>query len=265
MRQVRLGRVLLLLLVAFAAAAGAASPAAAFSPATQRAIAQEAARLAPPDLARQMERHRKELAAGAAAPFRDGDPGRHVKNADGSGQLDRVIAAEVERAVEMIRAHRPFAEVVRQLGVVSHFVADANSPLNASAADPREASYFSDYLHYVEAALPRFPLVFYGLDPRLDGDCGLGAFVARTLERSRRLYPLIGEEYRRVSFLPGAEAFDDRSTAFGVSSLAFSYAVNDVARVLRHAWLAAGGADERRGLVLAADRRLRLPRATAGR
>jgi hypothetical protein len=78
-------------------------PAAAFSPATQLAIAQEAARLVPPDLARQMERHGKELAAGAQAPFRDGEPARHAKNGDGSGQLDRVIAAESDRAAEMIR------------------------------------------------------------------------------------------------------------------------------------------------------------------
>lgn len=254
-----------LVALAAAALALAAGPAAAFSPATQATIAAEAARLAPPDLARQMERHKRELAAGAVAPFRDGEPARHVKNPDGTGSLDAVIAAEVERAVAMVRAHRPFAEIVRQMGVVSHFVADANNPLNASGADSSESSYFADYLHYVESTLPRFPLVFYGLDPRLDGNGGLAPFLAGSLARSRRLYPLIGKEYRRVAFLPGVEAFDDRSTAFGVSSLAFSHAVNDVARVLRHLWLKAGGADERRGLALSANRLLLLPRATGGR
>lgn len=238
-------------------------PAAAWTPATQEVIAREAARLAPPDLARQIEKHERELLAGAGAPFQDGEPGRHFKNPDGTGSLDRVIAAEVAATVEAIQAHRPFAEIVRQLGMVSHYMADANNPLNASAADPLEDRYFADYLHYSESTLSRLPLIFYGLEPALEEDRqGVEALVSRTLRRSRQLYPLLGQEYRRVSFLPGVEAFDDRSTAFGVASLAFNHAVNDVALVMRHVWLQAGGVDPRAGLPAVGQRLLVLPRAT---
>lgn len=260
----RAGVAALAALIALALPAPAAR---AWTPATQEAIAREAARLAPPDLWRQLDRHRRQLEAGAVAPFEDGDPARHLKNEDGSGELDRIIAAEVARTVTAIRQHRPFREVVLRLGVVSHYVADANNPLNASAADPREPVYFADYLHYAETALPRFPLIFYGLEPALDGGEGdVSVLTRQTLARSRRLYPLIGKEYRRVGFTSGVEAFDDRSTAFGVASLAFSHAVNDVALVMRHIWLTAGGADPRTGIPSRAEHRLLLlPRVTAGR
>ena len=53
-------------------------------------IAREAARLAPPDLARQIEKHRHAFEEGVNAPFADTDSCRHMKNPDGSGQLDKV-------------------------------------------------------------------------------------------------------------------------------------------------------------------------------
>ena len=111
---------------------GAAAPATAWRPETQDAIALEAARLAPPDLARQIERHQRSYLAGVRAPLSDGTPKLHVKNADGSGELDKTIAAEIAAAVDAIQKHRPFAEIIQRLGRVSHFVADANLPLNAA-------------------------------------------------------------------------------------------------------------------------------------
>lgn len=235
-------------------------PAAAWTPRCQVVIAEEAARLAPPDLYPLIDRHRRQLRAGAVAPFQDRDPMRHVKNPDGSGSLDRVIEEEVEAAIDAIRSHRPFAEIVHQLGVVSHFVADANDPLNTSDSDPRERDYFADYLRYMESAEPRFPLLFYGITPGLDEQPSLAGLVRRTLERSRQLYPLIGLEYRRIGFASGVGAFDDRSTAFGVASLSFSHAVSDMTQVLRYIWIRAGGIDERKGLPARGELLLLLPR-----
>ncbi len=100
-----------------AALLGLVSPALAWTPATQTAIAREAARLAPPDLARQIEKHRHAFEEGVNAPFTDTDSSRHMKNADGSGQLDRVVAAEVAADIAAIRGHKPFEEIVRRLGV----------------------------------------------------------------------------------------------------------------------------------------------------
>jgi len=240
-------------------------PAAAWTPGTQVVIATEAGRLTPPDLFRQLAKHRKVFEAGATAPFQDSDASRHMRNPDGSGQLDRVVLAEVKKAIDAIRAHRPFEEIVRQLGVVSHFVADANNPLAASGADAEEGRYFVDFLRYAESAEGRFPLVFYGLQPGLDRQRDVSPLLAETLRRGRQLYPLVGREYRRIDFASGLGRFDDRSTAFGVASVSFSHAVTDVALVLRYIWITAGGTDDRTNLPAGGNRLLVLPRAGRAR
>jgi hypothetical protein len=224
-----------------------------------------AARLAPPDLARQIDRRRAELRAGVLEPFRDADRARHEKNADGSGMLDRVIEDEARRAVNYIRGHRPFNDVVRQLGVLLHFVADANHPLYASAEDPGEGRYAADYHRYVTQAEPRFAAAYYGVDPRLDGMAAVPAFIARTLARSRSLYPHIGAEYRRIGGGSGVRVFDDRSTAFGVAAVSFSRALTDGASMLRLVWLEAGGADPLRRPSIDSDRIVKVPRGDRAR
>jgi hypothetical protein len=253
----------LLLAAAFLAAVAlsSAAPAVAWTPATQATIAREAARLAPPDLARQIARHKSDYQAGVAAPFSDTDAGRHRKNPDGEGSLDRVIAAEVEATIAAIRGHQPFAEIVRRMGTVSHFVADADNPLATSGDDPEEGRYFADFLRYAESAEPRFPLIFYGAWPALNTQRDLDVLLAETLRRGRQLYPTVGREYRRIDFASGLGRFDDRSSAFGVASVAWSHAVTDVALVLRYIWLRAGGADDRSGLATAGGRLLLIPRS----
>jgi hypothetical protein len=238
-----------------------AAPAGAWTPETQLAIARNAARLAPPDLARQIERHRRAYEAGVTAPFADADPRRHMVNEDGTGTLDAVVLAEVSGAIEAIRAHRPFEEVVRRLGTVSHFLADANNPLATSGADPEEGRYFTDYLRYADGARGRFAVIFYGVRPGLEARRDLSGFLAETLRRGRELYPVVGREYRRLGFASGNGRFDDRSSAFGVASVAFSHAVTDVAVTLRYIWLRAGGADPRTGLPSGGSRLLQVPPA----
>lgn len=255
------GPALPLLAVAAAILVVSPSSAAGFTPATQRAIAREAVRLAPPDLARQIERRERHFLAGVAEPFQDRRPARH--NAGPAGVLDRVIVEEANRAVEAIRSHQPFDQVIHQLGVVSHYVADANYPLNTSSADPREDDYAADFARYVESAEPRLPLVFYGLAPGLDRHRDVAPLVALSLRRGRELYPLVGREYRRIGFASGVGRFDDRSSAFGIASLSFSHAVSDVARVLRWIWLQAGGADRRDALPELGGTVLRIPRRPA--
>jgi hypothetical protein len=139
-RQTSLSRPLTALAVlALTATLAAPGPAAAWSPGFQTELALEAARLAPPDLARQIERHREDFADGVMTPFSDRRADRHVANPDGTGSLQAVIEEETEKAVEMIRSLAPFDAVVHQLGVVAHYVADAHNPLNASDADGEEA------------------------------------------------------------------------------------------------------------------------------
>ena len=244
------------------AAVGAAGsgPARAWTPKTQVVIATQAARLAPPDLYRQIDRHRKRFQDGVMAPFEDADASRHFKDPDGAGNLDRVIAEEVERAIRAIEGLRPFEDVIFQLGVVSHYVADAENPLNTSAADLAEGRYFADYARYLERAEPRLPVIFYGLRPGFDDEADPSSLVADIFHRSRSLYPLIGREYRRIGFASGLDRFDDRSTAFGVASISFGHAVSDVGVMLRYVWLRAGGADFRTGLPAQGAGEVRLPR-----
>jgi hypothetical protein len=244
------------LVVVVSVGLGAASPAAAWRPETQQAIALEAARLAPPDLARQIERRQRTFLSGVKEPLTDSAALLHLKNADGSGQLDATIAAEIAAAVSAIERLQPFDEVVRRLGRVSHFVADANLPLNAANTDREEKRYFRDYLDYVESARPRFAVVFYGVGDEWKSARDIDSWTRRTLARGRKLYPSIGDEYRRIGMGAGAAAFDDRSTAFGVGSLSYSHAISDVVRAFRYIWLEAGGGDPRLRLASDPDRLL---------
>ena len=249
------------LILGLALVFGPVAAAMAWTPATQITIAREAARLAPPDLARQIEKHRRAFEAGVNAPFSDTDAGRHMKNADGAGQLDLVAQSAVDSAIQAIRSHQPFEEIVRRLGVAAHYVADANNPLAVSGDDAEEGRYFVDYLRYAETAERRFPLVFYGLQPGLDGRRDVSTLIAGALRRGRGLYPMIGREYRRIGFASGIGRFDDRSTAFGAASISFSHAVTDVTLALRYIWLAAGGIDDRANLPAGGTRLTVLPRA----
>ncbi len=264
-RASRIPRIAAATLLAVAIAAVPPTAARAWTPKTQQTIAWEAARLAPPDLARQLLKHRAAYLAGVLQPFDDTDPARHRKSADGAGTLDRSVADAVTQAVGAIRTHRPFEEIVFRLGIAAHYTADANNPLAASTDDPEAGRYFVDFLRYAETAEPRFPLVFYGVRPGLDHDlAGISLLIAAALGRGRTLYPKIGLEYRQIDYASGIGVFDDRSTAFAVAAIAWSHAVTDVALALRYIWVRAGGADERSGLPAAGGAQLLvLPRAGA--
>lgn len=232
---------------------GVAAPIHGWTPGTERSIAREGARLAPPDLHRQIVRRNGAFERGVGA--RDGwAPGE---------RLDDALVRETTRAVKMIQTPEHFDDVVYQLGVVCRLVAVAHDPLIASDADREEGRFAADYPRYAESADGRFPLVFYGFRRGFDDPKDVARLVVEAVEHGRSLYPSIGREYRRISFGRGAERFDDRSTAFGVTSLAWTYAATDVGEVLRYIWLQAGGADPRQRLPTrgAGARLLRIPRS----
>ncbi len=245
-------------------AAAMAFPAAAWTPASQQSIAESAARFAPPDLYRQLARHRRAYLQGVADGFGERDPMAHTKNPDGTGRLDEAITVAVDNAIGAITAHQPFWEIAYRCGIVSHFVADANNPLNSAESDPEENRYYADFLHYLESADPRVEIVFYGFRPGFEGRRDLPRLIAESLERGRGFYPAVGREYRRIHFAAGHDGFDDRSTAFGVASLAYSHAVSDIAEVLRYIWLEAGGIDTRRRIPVRGREAVRLDRESAG-
>lgn len=129
------------------------------------------------------------------------------------------------------------SSVVERLGMLAHFVADANNPFHVSNENPRLSESQLDFKRYFERRLTRFPTVFYGLDP----DFQLGTFLDRTFTRSRRFYPLIGEEYFRFGERRSSADFDDRSTAFGIASISYSRAVTDLVNLYYFIWREVGG------------------------
>ena len=198
---------------------------------SQQAIAEQARAVAPPDLAHQIERHKVAFHSGVSQG-----------PAIGSGEVGRLVEREAQRAIEMIRGHYPFADIVEQLGRIAYWVAYANNPYHAGS---RSANY-SDYLGYVDSARTRFRPVFYGLIPELESSSSrLRTIVDRAQVRGRRHQKVLEMEYRRVGGPPGVRKFDDRSSAFGVSAVAFSHAVTDVGLALRAIWFEAGGTDQR--------------------
>ncbi len=230
----------------------------AWEPSSVRQIAFEAARLAPPDLYRQLVRNRSAFAQGIAEPPSTSKRSDFEKNADGSGELDRLIARRTAEAIESIRQHRPFNEVAYRLGLVSHYLVRANDPLATDRTDPEESRFAADYRRYVASAEPRVRRVFYGFPAGpADASGHVDRLVADALGRGRALYPLIGREYRRVAFATGVRSFDDRSTAYAVAALSYNHAVSDVAGALRYIWVAAGGSDPRVDLPVRGRRAVR--------
>ena len=216
-----------------------ASPAVAWTPESQNEIALDAARLAPPDLYRQLSRNRAAFLQGVQEPFRDGAP------PESPGQLEAAIHQAIQNAQLAIELHRPFNEIAYRLGVVSHFLAHANDPLATDDSDPAEPRIRNDFRRYLASTEPRVRVVFYGFHPDFDDQNDVARLLRRTLERGRGFYPLVGREYRRIGFGSGVRGFDDRSTAYAVASLARSHAVSDIAEVLRYIWLESGGIDTR--------------------
>ncbi len=224
----------------------------AWTPNSQVLLGERAVQVAPSDFRKQLQKHDAKFREGLLAPYRDAEASFHESNPQ-SGRLREALANEVDRAIAMIAAHKPFEEIAFQAGVVVHYVNDLNNPLNCSQNDPSEANYYADYLRYLESTSSRLQLLFYGLSPTLEGG-SLDRFMDERLARCRDVYPLVGNEYRRIGKLPGTQYFDDRSTAFGVSGVAHSRAASDSALVLRYIWIRAGGEDWRQA-----------PSETAGR
>ncbi len=199
-------------------------------------MAKRAAEYAPRDLARQIEKHPAALREGVLSAIEDPQLGR---------PLDEVLLEEIENAVQAIRAHKPFAEIVQRLGQVSHYVAVANNPLVVSNRDPNEARYARNWSQYVESAQHRFNATWYGDGRRVERPEHLSALVSRAFSRGRSSYPMLASEYDRIHYGDGRKLFDDRSTAFGISALAYSHAISDTIGVFRYIWLRAGGRDLR--------------------
>ena len=218
------------------------SPAVAWSPETTVAIAEQALILAPPHLGRQLERHKSRYREGVLTPFKQSG-GTKQGLALPPEVLRQAIDREAQNAIKAIEGHVPFDEVILRMGVVASYMAATNYPLLSEMTAESRPAYLLDYPAFVESAFPRFSVVFYGAGRLIESKADLKSVIDAAFSRSRRVRPLISLEYDRIGVPNGLELFDDRSTAFGISSMAYSHAVSDVVAVLRYIWLAGGGID----------------------
>lgn len=204
---------------------------------TTRHLAWSAVDFLPPDLARQVRRHHRRFDAGiqrglAAPPaWRAAKPGR----------LADALVASVNQCTEGLGRPIPLDDLVEELGVLAVRVIDANDPLAVVHDDPREARYAQAYQTYVDSVLGRIRLVYYGRDQDLAQRDDLGRMVDLAFERSRELYPFVGEEFFRRGSLCSWRVLDDRSVTFGVAGVALSRGLTDFANICAWVWAGGGG------------------------
>jgi hypothetical protein len=201
-------------------------------------IAMKAAQLAPTDLRILIDTLESEYKRGlAAAQADEGSEAHHYFVLSRQGRLRERINRETNAAIADIRSGKPMRDVVNRLGMLAHYVADANNPFHTANDDPRLDVSHDDFERYFERRLSRFPTVFYGLDPNFS----LTSYFDRTFARAAGFYPLMSEEYFRFGSRRSSSEFDDRSTAFGVASVSYSRAVTDLVNLFYYIWGKAGG------------------------
>ncbi|MBK5260497.1 MAG: hypothetical protein JJE51_12970 [Thermoanaerobaculia bacterium] len=211
--------------------------AAAWTSTSDERIALKAAQLAPGDLKLLIDTFEADYKLGLSrAQMDEGDSHRYLVLSR-KGRLRQKIESETAGAIAAIRTGKPMSDVVQRLGMLAHYVADANNPFHLSNDSPKLELSRNDYEQYFERRLAKFPTVFYGLEP----DFKLGSYLDRTFARTAAFYPLLDEEYFRDGTQRSSAEFDDRSTAFGVASICYSRAVTDLVNLYFHIWRQAGG------------------------
>ncbi|HEV7428632.1 MAG TPA: hypothetical protein VGQ46_19930 [Thermoanaerobaculia bacterium] len=201
-----------------------ALPSSAWTRAADQRIAAKSAALAPEDLRLVINKFNDEYQRGIDDALATEGTDIHRR------QLRERIVAQTHAIVAMIRGNQPMSGVVRQLGVLSHLIGDANNPFHIGDDDAEERV---DFEQYFERRLARFAPVFYGFDRNFV----LSAYLDKIFARTTGYSPLMAEEYGRGN---GA-TFDDRSTAFGVASVCYSHAITDSVNFYYFIWKTAGG------------------------
>jgi hypothetical protein len=224
------------------AAAMVTAPAHAWTEASRAHILKRAVRLMPESLRQMMRAYQKELLEGMLAPGSPEDQPEHWQHPRGDyGSAARKAEEEARALVAAVERHEPLKQVTRRFGALAHWVADVNDPLHTADRDPNLKNYYRDYQSYLQESLPRFPLVFLGYRAPTLTARGPGHYLLESSARSGEYAESIRRAYHPDGSRISAEAFDERSLAFGVGSLSYSNAVNDIMRVWLWTWEASHG------------------------
>lgn len=226
------GRSVRVILIALAAAVSVG-----WSGNTTRWVAWNAVGFFPPDLMRQVREHENRFEAG----IRRGLQAPPAWRAASPGKLEAALEGQVIHCVAALRQPVPLEDLVEELGVLAVRVLDANDPLAVAHDDHLEPTYASSYQAYVDSVRSRLRLVYYGQSNALIHDRKVNDSVAEILERSRALYPFLGEEFYRTGGLRSWREIDDRSVAFGVAGVSLSRGMTDFANFAAFVWSSGGG------------------------
>lgn len=204
---------------------------------TVRHVAWSAVEFFPGDLQRQIRRHHKRFDAGIRRGL-DAPPSWRAAT---PGQLGIALEEQVRLCATGLRTPVPLDELVEEIGVLAVRVLDASDPLAVSHEDPREPSYAGAYQAYVDSVRPRVRLVFYGQNEDLIYRRAVTSAVSEAFQRSRSLYPYVGQEFFRTGELRDWRTIDDRSVAFGVAAISLSRGLTDLANFASYVWYYGGG------------------------
>lgn len=208
-----------------------------WSGSTTRWVAWNAVGFFPPDLKRQVREHEHRFEAG----IRRGLSSPPAWRAATPGKLDAALQGQLLHCSASLRKPVPLADLVEELGVLAVRVLDANDPLAVAHNDTLEPTYAGSYQAYVDSVRDRLRLVYYGEDRRLVRERQLNGAIGVILERSRSLYPFLGEEFYRTGGLRNWRELDDRSVAFGVAGVSLSRGLTDLANFAAYVWGSGGG------------------------
>jgi hypothetical protein len=191
----------------------------------------------PPDLARQIVKHKNDFARGAAAAA--AWP-REFHQPAGANGLEPTIVAQCERIVQALRSQATFSEVVAGLGTLAHLTLDLNAPFaSAHGSDP----YAKAFTAYQRSAAPRVQLVFYGQERTLLGQprSALEQYLHRRRREAAAFEALVRYDLDRVGGPGRWPALDDRSTSFGAAAITINHASSVFANLASWVWKQGGG------------------------
>lgn len=204
---------------------------------TIRHVAWSSVEFFPDDLRRQVRRHHRRFDAGIQRGLEAPPSWR----AAAPGSLSDALVSQARRCADSLREPVPLDDLVEELGVLAVRVLDASDPLAVGHDDPQEPSYAGAYHAYVDSVRNRVRLVYYGQDADLISGRDLDRSVSTVIDRSRALYPYVGDEFFRTGTLRDWRTFDDRSVAFGVAAISLSRGLTDLANLASYVWRSGGG------------------------
>lgn len=217
------------------------APAMAWTEATRLRMLADALKVAPPGLAAILKKHRAEMERGMTAPSAYETEEVHFLRAEGGGLAADAVVLKTKQAKDLLARKGQLARFAFEAGALAHLVSDVSFPLNASDADPREPLVREGYRAMIERSLDK---ILFVLDPApapLPDSNALRSYLLESARRAARSYPRIAPAFKDDGTPVNAQAVDERSVPFGVAALAYSQAVNDVARVWALLWREAGG------------------------